>query len=308
MRQILFSLLVSIPLLACSTKEAPGHDHEKAHGHEKAAPKQDLAAAPAPTPHDHAASEKRPHADHNPRHGGLVTMEGDNHVEVVVGADGAIDLYVSDAVRTPIPPKDVTGTITIEPKGKEKQTLKLEPNEAKGSLSAKGPAPDKADYTWDLKVRGAPMKMTLTVPAGGTASLVDAPAHHPAGDHAHGSPHGGVVQTLGDGHVEVKLEKTGDITVWMLDAAEKPRSAKGVTASLRPVVAGAKEIQLAYDAKADVLRGKVDPIKQDHLDGVLSITPAGGAAASLRFAFHLEEHGHKGHEGHGHDGHGHEGH
>ncbi|WP_437814997.1 hypothetical protein [Sorangium sp. So ce1078] len=299
MRQILFSLLVSIPLLACSTKEAPG----PAHDHEKAAPKPGPAAAAAPTPHDHAASEKRPHADHNPRHGGLVTMEGDNHVEVVVGADGAIDLYVSDAVRTPIPPKDVTGTITIEPKGKEKQTLKLAPDEAKGSLAAKGPAPDKADYTWDLKVRGAPMKMTLTVPAGGTASLVDAPAHHPAGDHAHGSPHGGVVQSLGDGHVEVKLEKTGDITVWMLDAAEKPRSAKGVTASLRPVVAGAKEIQLAYDEKADALRGKIDPIKQDHLDGVLSITPAGGAAASLRFAFHLEEQGHKGHEGHGHEGH-----
>ncbi|WP_437578297.1 hypothetical protein [Sorangium sp. So ce887] len=299
MRQILFSLLVSIPLLACSTKEAPGHDHAKA------GPKQGPAAAPAPAPHDHAASEKRPHADHNPRHGGLVTMEGDNHVEVVVGADGAVDLYVSDAVRTPIPPKDVAGTITIEPKGKEKKTLPLAPDEAKGSLSAKGPAPDKADYTWDLKVRGAPMKMTLTVPAGGTAAFADTPAHHPTGEHAHGSPHGGVVQSLGDGHVEVKLEKTGDITVWMLDAGEKPRSAKGVTASLRPVVAGAKEVQLAYDEKADVLRGKVDPVQQDHLDGVLSITPAGGAAASLRFAFHLEGHGHTGHEGHGHDGHGH---
>ncbi|KYG09243.1 hypothetical protein BE21_19075 [Sorangium cellulosum] len=308
MRQILLSLLVSIPLVACSTKETPGHDHTRA------AATQAPAAVPAsaPAPHDHAASTAgtRPHADHNPRHGGLVTMEGDNHVEVVVGADGAIDLYASDAVRTPIPPKDVTGTITIEPKGKgEKQTLTLAPNEAKGSLSAKGPSPDKADYTWDLKVRGAPMKMTLTVPAGGTASLVDAPAAHPAGEHAHGSPHGGVVQSAPGGHVEVKLEKSGDITVWMLDAAEKPRSAKGVKASLRPVVAGAKEVELAYDEKADVLRGKIDPVKQDHVDGVLSITPAGGTATSIRFAFHLEGPAGSGHDGHGHDGHtGHEGH
>ncbi|WP_437717038.1 hypothetical protein WMF45_11855 [Sorangium sp. So ce448] len=300
MRQILLSLLVSIPLVACSTKETPGHHHESA------ASTQAPAAAPPPTnaPQDRAAST-RPHADHNARHGGLVTMEGDNHVEVVVGADGAIDLYVSDAIRTPIPPKDVSGTITIEPKGKgEKQTLTLAPNEAKGSLSAKGPAPDNGDYTWDLKVRGAPMKMTLTVPASGTAAFADAPAGHPAGDHAHGSPHGGVVQSLAGGHVEVKLEKTGDITVWMLDSAEKPRSAKGVTASLRPVVAGAKETQLAYDEKADVLRGKIDPIKQEHVDGVLGITPAGGTATSLRFAFHLEGHaGHDGQKGHDHAGH-----
>ncbi|MDC0684486.1 hypothetical protein [Sorangium atrum] len=306
MRQILLSLLVSIPLVACSTKETPGHDHERA------ASTQAPAAAPPPTkaPEDRAAST-RPHADHNARHGGLVTMEGDNHVEVVVGADGAIDLYVSDAVRTPIPPQDVSGTITIEPKGKgEKQTLTLAPDETKGSLSAKGPAPDNGDYTWDLKVRGAPVKMTLTVPASGTAAFADAPADHPAGDHAHGSPHGGVVQSLAGGHVEVKLEKTGDITVWMLDAAEKPRSAKGVTASLRPVVAGAKETQLAYDEKADVLRGKIDPIKQDHVDGVLSVTPAGGTATSLRFAFHLEGPTGAGHDVHmGHDGHiGHEGH
>lgn len=307
MRQILVSLLVALPLSACSTKEGPSHDHAPT-----AAVQSPTASAASPHAHHNQPASARPHADHNSRHGGLVTMEGDNHVEVVVGADGTIDLYVSDAVRTSIAPRDVTGTITIEAKGKEKQTLTLAPNEAKGSLSAKGPAPDKADYTWDLKVRGAPMKMTLTVPSGGTASLVDVPAGHPSGDHAHGSPHGGVVQTIAGGHVEVKLEKSGEVTLWMLDGNEKPRFAKGVTASLRPVVAGAKEIQLAYDEKVDVLRGKTDPIKQDHVDGVLTITPAGGTATSLRFAFHLEgpagagagHEGHKGHDGHtGHEGH-----
>ncbi|WP_437640340.1 hypothetical protein [Sorangium sp. So ce854] len=202
MRQILLSLLVSIPLAACSNKEAPGHGHD--HDHAAATPAQVPAAAPspAPTPHDHAAS------------------------------------------------------------------------------------------------------------TAGARPVADAPAGHPAGDHAHGSPHGGVVQSLAGGHVEVKLEKSGDITVWMLDAAEKPRSAKGVKASLRPVVAGAKEVALAYDEKADVLRGKIDPVKQDHVDGVLSVTPAGGSATSLRFAFHLEGHAGAGHDGHeGHDAHaGHEGH
>jgi hypothetical protein len=241
----------------------------------------------------------RAHQDHEARHGGVLTMEGDNHVEIVVSPEGALDLYISDAVRQPVAPKDVTGTVTLLPKGKkekEKQTLKLAADPSKGSLSAKGPAPEDTEYTWNLQVRGVPMMMTLRVPAGGTATLGKAASDLAAGEHTHGSPHGGVVQTLGDGHVEVKLEKTGDVTLWMLDAGEKPRTSKGVVASLRPVVAGAKDLRLTYDEKSDSLRGKVDPVTTPHVDAVLTITPVGGTASSLRFEFHLEDHA--GHEGH----------
>jgi len=239
----------------------------------------------------------QPHQDHEARHGGVLTMEGDGHVEIVVSPEGSVDLYTSDGVRQPIAPKDVTGTVTLASKTKkEKQTLKLTEDSSKGSLSAKGPAPDDTEYTWNLQVRGAPMTMTLLVPAGGTAALGKGTSDHAAGDHNHGSPHGGVVQTLGDGHVEVKLEKTGDATLWMLDAGEKLRTSKGVVASLRPVVAGAKDIKLTYDEKSDTLRGKLDPVTTPHVDAVLSITPAGGTASSLRFGFHLEDHA--GHEGH----------
>ena len=239
----------------------------------------------------------QPHQDHEARHGGVLTMEGDRHVEIVVSAEGAIDFYASDGVRQPIAPKDVTGSVTLVPKGKkEKQTLKLTEDAGKGSLSARGPAPEDTEYTWNLQVRGKPMTMTLLVPVGGTAALGKGASNHAAGDHAHGSPHGGVVQTLGDGHVEVKLEKTGEVTLWILDAGEKPRTSKGVVASLRPVVAGAKDVKLTYDAKSDTLRGKLDPVTTPHVDAVLSITPAGGTASSLRFGFHLEVH--VGHEGH----------
>jgi hypothetical protein len=167
---------------------------------------------------------------------------------------------------------------------------------SKGSLTAKGPRPaEKADYTWSLKVRGTPMSMTLTVPAGGTAGVAE-PAHgHAEGDHKHGSPHGGVVQTLGDGHVEVKLEKSGEVTLWLLDASEKPRPAKGTTATLRPVVAGAQEVKLEYDAKVDALRGKIAPPAGEHLDALVTVTPEGGAATTARFKLHLESAGHEGH-------------
>lgn len=287
MRPILPLVIALISVAACSNHRR--HEEQSA----AAAGTSTAKAHTAHSPHKHEAPSgtAAPHADHNARHGGVVTMEGDNHVEIVIGADGAIDLYVTDAVRIPIPLKDVSGTITIEPvDGKEKQTLTLTEDPGKGSLSAKGPPPtEKAEYTWKLKVRGGPMRMTLRVPAGGTAAFAKTSTDHAAtGEHKHGSPHGGTVQSMGDGHVEVKLEKSGDVTVWMLDASERPRPASGVTATIRPVVAGAKEIKLDYDEKTDALRGKVGPVDQESVDAIVTVTPSGGTAASVRLKLKLE--------------------
>lgn len=302
MHRLFLPLVISVTLAACSTsKEGPSASSTGA-----TAPPIASTSMPMPMPgmpgmpeHSHSGGDAmaQPHQDHEARHGGVLTMEGDGHVEIVVSPEGAVDLYASDGFRRPIAPKDVTGSVTLVSKGKkEKQTLKLTEDSGKGSLSAKGPAPDDTEYTWSLQVRGTPTTMTLLVPAGGTAALGKGPSDHATGDHTHGSPHGGVVQTLGDGHVEVKLEKTGDATLWMLDAGEKPRTSKGVVASLRSVVAGARDVTLTYDEKSDTLRGKLDPVTTPHVDAVLGITPAGGTASSLRFGFHLEEHA--GHEGH----------
>jgi hypothetical protein len=295
MHRIFLPLVVSVTLAACFTPK----EGASASSTGTAAPP--IASMPMPSmpepSHPGGDAMARPHQDHEARHGGVLTMEGDGHIEIVVSAEGAVDLYASDGVRHPIAPRDVTGTVTLASKTKkEKQTLKLTEDSSKGSLSAKGPAPDDTEYTWNLQVRGVPMTTTLLVPAGGTAALGKGASDHAAGDHAHGSSHGGVVQTLGDGHVEVKLEKTGDVSLWMLDAGEKPRTSKGVVASLRPVVAGSKDIKLTYDEKSDTLRGKLEPVTTPHVDAVLSITPAGGTASSLRFGFHLEDHAR--HEGH----------
>lgn len=302
MHRIFLPLVVSVTLAACSTPK----EESSAGSTGSIAPPIASTSMPMPMPampgmpeHSHPGGDAtaQPHQDHEARHGGVLTMEGDGHVEIVVSPEGAVDFYISDGVRQPIALKDVTGTVTLTSKTKkEKQTLKLTEDAGKGSLSAKGPAPADTEYTWNLQVRGAPMTMTLLVPAGGTAALGKGTSDHAAGDHTHGSPHGGVVQTVGDGHVEVKLEKTGDVTLWMLDAGEKPRTSKGVVASLRPVVAGAKDLTLTYDEKSDTLRGKLGPVTTPHVDAVLSITPAGGTASSLRLGFHLEDHA--GHEGH----------
>lgn len=289
------SLLVCVALAACSqgrdgSGAAPGPSGSAAAA---AAPKASTISAHDHGAHDHGAhgggSDPKAHQDHNPRHGGVVTMEGDNHVEIVVGPDGAVDLFVSDAVRKPIDPAEVSGTIAIGPVGKEPaQTLALAAD-PKGSVSARGPKPaEKADYTWKLKVRGAPMSMTLTVPAGGTAALGGAGHDHAQGEHQHGSPHGGVVQTLGDGHAELKVERSGEVTLWLLDASEKPRSAKGAAATVRPVLAGAEEVKLEHDAAMDALRGKIAPPASERLEALVTVTPAGGNAATARFKLELQ--------------------
>ena len=142
MRRNFLPLIAIVVLAACSNqkKDEPGAKPE--------AP-QARASANAHAGHDghaHApsAGSETAHADHSARHGGIVTMEGDNHVESVVAKDGQIDLYLTDGVRRPIPISDSSGTIVIETGGKkEKQTLPLSADAAKGSLSAKGPAPDE---------------------------------------------------------------------------------------------------------------------------------------------------------------------
>jgi hypothetical protein len=296
MRRTVLPLFAAMSILVAACSKNEEHKHE--------APTQSkTGSAPTATAHQHgsdhshgAGDSAKAHADHGSRHGGVVTMEGDNHVEIVVAADGTVDLYVTDAVRKSIPLKDVSGSITIESvEKKEKQTLALAEDAGKGSLSAKGPAPkEKVEYSWDLKVRGAPMKMTLRVPPGGTAAFESKSDHGKGGDHAHGSPHGGTVQPLGNDHVEVKLDKTGEVTIWPLDADEKAKTAKGWTAIFRPVLPGAKDVKLDYDEKLDALRGKMDPVTQVHVDAIVSVTPPGGSSTQLRFPFHFTENEQKG--------------
>jgi uncharacterized membrane protein YphA (DoxX/SURF4 family) len=123
-----------------------------------------------PAPTASASASAVPHGDHTPRYGGVVTMVGDNHVEIVVRREGTVLLYVSDAVRRAIPAREVKGTIRIERPGL-KQTLPVEPD-ASGALVSVGPAATvRTEYTYFLQIRGVPASMTLAVPPGGTSEI-----------------------------------------------------------------------------------------------------------------------------------------
>jgi uncharacterized membrane protein YphA (DoxX/SURF4 family) len=121
-----------------------------------------------------------PHGDHAPRKGGILTMVGDTHVEIVVQPGGTVLLYPSDAVRAPIPVAQARGTVRIQRAGLDR-TLTMAPD-ASGALLASGPPPDlAADYTYALVVRGVAVSTTLRVPAGGTAALREKPGSGPSG-------------------------------------------------------------------------------------------------------------------------------
>lgn len=127
-----------------------------------------------PTP---AGSTRVPHGDHNPRHGGVVTMSGDHHVEIVVRRDGGVQLWLTDAVRQPIAPAEGRGSVRIDraQPGSPvpvRRVVVLGPDST-GALAGQGPpAATPADYTYDLVIRGIAASQTLRVPAGGTDPLV----------------------------------------------------------------------------------------------------------------------------------------
>lgn len=71
-----------------------------------------------------------PHLDHNPRHGGLVLMNGDTHFEVVFERTGRASVYFSDAIRTPMDPStasDVRLTVTEAGYSPEPVVMQIDP-------------------------------------------------------------------------------------------------------------------------------------------------------------------------------------
>ena len=58
----------------------------------------------------------------------------------------------------------------------------------------------------------------------------EAPHTHAPGDHAHASPHGGMVQTVGDMHVEA-LMMAGGVMFYLSDGQQKPLAVDGYSGS-----------------------------------------------------------------------------
>lgn len=130
-------------------------------------------------------------------------------------------------------------------------------------------------------------------PAAPEAAAPAAPAAgHAAGDHAHDSPHGGVVKTVGERHVEA-LFMPGGIMFWVSDAAQKPLPVDGFTGTA--VVKGPQGVETVTLAPmGDHLHAVAKLAQGDAASAVLTLTKD-GKAESVTFetsAVGLQEHDH----------------
>ena len=104
-----WALLIGVAVAAIPLVHFGGGPAFLGGGHQHAT---SAAQAPAlsttPGAHTSAAS---PHSDHSPHHGGQLGMVGDFHIEMVERGD-TIEIHLSDAERTPLPP--TSGTLVFD--------------------------------------------------------------------------------------------------------------------------------------------------------------------------------------------------
>jgi hypothetical protein len=138
-------------------------------------------------------------------------------------------------------------------------------------------------YQWTRSILAT--SMLLMAPA---AFAHEGHDHHAAADHKHGSPHGGLVQTVGSQHVEA-LVQDAKLSVWVLDGQEKtvapPAEAKAI------VLVNKKSFAVALKASGEALVGTLpaDAVHQmaetkGKATVVVTLT-VDGTVQSVKFAF-----------------------
>ena len=279
-RHVVVSVVTATALTACSKGKA---DHASVEGSsEHAADHGDHAPAATEQP-------AKPHGGHDPAHGGLVLMDAERHVEVVLDpTTGAHRVYVSDGARQPLAASTLDAvTLTVA-----------------GEQLAMTRAAD--DQSWEAKGRPTPTtgaKVSIGYAKGGqelarfedlaieyvlTGKVPVAPAADPApaaAAHAHAPPHGGTVETTAGGHIELVVGPSGTFRVWLLDRGLAPRPIAGGTVSIKVVAKGYADVTAA--AQGDHFEGVGAPLPGAHATAIVTAV-IGGKTETARFDLHLE--------------------
>ena len=158
----------------------------------------------------------------------------------------------------------VTGTVTVKParKGAEPVSAKLVFDAKAGVHTADIPKleDDLTEVSYDVQVKGKPLKSTLYVPKGGTHELVataklNAEVKIPEGKKG---PNGGVLQIAGDDLIEVAADvKTGETRVYVLDDDLKPIPVGKRKVKLGVVASGPEFVELDAEPKGLYFTGKL---------------------------------------------------
>jgi hypothetical protein len=98
-----------------------------------------VASAACSSP-DAGAALGTPHGNHDPKHGGLVLMDGNLHFEVVVRPAGEYRLFFSDEVRKDLPASTAReASMSVTQWGEPPVTIQLRPDPSGTHWVADGP-------------------------------------------------------------------------------------------------------------------------------------------------------------------------
>lgn len=162
----------------------------------------------------------------------------------------------------------VTGSVTVKPTTANAKpvTAKLVYDTEAGVHTAEIPAldADLTEVSYDVSVKGAPVKGALHVPRGGTRELVatakvSAEVKLPEGKKG---PNGGVVQVVGDDVIEVVADvKSGETRVYVLDDDFKPIPVGKRKVKIAVVAGSPETIELATEPQGLYFTGKLAVVK-----------------------------------------------
>lgn len=112
------------------------------------------------------------------------------------------------------------------------------------------------------------------------AGVASAPVFAPT----KGPPHGGLLGTTSDGHLELLLSRAGAAQVWLLGADLSPVSPAGLEGTLTLAIPGYDDVPLA--ARGDHLFGQGKPVVRDAFAALVSVRgPQGSRAARVAVNF-----------------------
>ncbi len=188
-------------------------------------------------------------------------------VSWVVAPEGKLKARFKAADGAPLG-TSVTGSVTVKPLQADAKpvTAKLVYDTEAGVHTAEFPAlnADLTEVSYDVSVKGKPIKGALHVPRGGTRELVatakvSADVKLPEGKKG---PNGGVIQVVGDDVIEVVADvKSGETRVYVLDDDFKPIPVGKRKVKLAVVGSAPETVELAAEPKGLYFTGKLTVVK-----------------------------------------------
>ncbi|HRI66208.1 MAG TPA: hypothetical protein PK156_18300 [Polyangium sp.] len=188
-------------------------------------------------------------------------------VSWVVAPEGKLKARFKAADGAPLG-TSVTGSVTVKPLQADAKpvTAKLVYDTEAGVHTAEFPAlnADLTEVSYDVSVKGKPIKGAMHVPRGGTRELVatakvSAEVKLPEGKKG---PNGGVIQVVGDDVIEVVADvKSGETRVYVLDDDFKPIPVGKRKVKLAVVGSAPETVELAAEPKGLYFTGKLTVVK-----------------------------------------------